>query len=254
MRYCILKGVSGDRHHFIQASLLGGFGQTSIGKKQRDADIELRRRGSATTESTTPDQVGWEDKLYRLLNAGPGADPDAVDKAWTPLENGYRDAVANLEKYSTNSADIAWLISYVCAAGVRHPGFGDAVNRWRAAAQCHGLSGFGPWWVVLFSVTFCSSGFEGMAVAGVPRRWRAGSTGRPGFPVAAWRVSAGRASDVPAVQAGLLAMVMTAGAMRVTVSFGLAWPNVLGDLDLRARCRFRSVTVRYPAMRLVSAW
>jgi hypothetical protein len=30
-------------------------------------------------------------------------------------------------------------------------------------------------------------------------------------------------------------MVMTAGAMRVTMSFGLAWPNVLGDLDLRAR-------------------
>jgi hypothetical protein len=26
--------------------------------------------------------------------------------------------------------------------------------------------------VVLFSVTFCSSGFEGMAVAGVPRWWR----------------------------------------------------------------------------------
>jgi hypothetical protein len=80
--------VSGDRHHFIQASLLGGFGETSVGKKQRDADIALRRRGSATTESTTPDQVGWEDKLYRLLNAGPGVDPDAVDKAWTPLENG----------------------------------------------------------------------------------------------------------------------------------------------------------------------
>jgi len=27
---------------------------------------------------------------------------------------------------------------------------------------------------------------------------------------------------------------MTAGAMRVTVSFRLAWPNALGDLDLRA--------------------
>ena len=52
---------------------------------------------------------------------------------------------------------------------------------------------------------------------------------------------------------GALARVMTAGAVRVTVSFGLAWPNVLGDLDLRARCRSRPVTVRYPAICLASA-
>jgi hypothetical protein len=74
--------VSGDRHHFIQASLLGGFGRTLAGKRQRDADIELRRTGSATTETTTPDKVGWVDKLYRLQNPGPGVDPDEVDKLW----------------------------------------------------------------------------------------------------------------------------------------------------------------------------
>jgi hypothetical protein len=139
--YSIVKAMSGDRHHFIQASLLGGFGKTPAGKKQRDADIEMRRRGSAITESTTPDEVGWEDKLYRLLNSGPGVDPDEVDNAWTPIENGYRDAVANLGKYSTNSADIVWLVSYVCAAGVRHPGFRDAVNRWRADAGDQPLAG-----------------------------------------------------------------------------------------------------------------
>lgn len=38
-------------------------------------------------------------------------------------------------------------------------------------------------------------------------------------------------------------MVMTVGAMRVAVSFVVAWPKVLGDLDLRARCRFRSQIV-----------
>lgn len=53
--------------------------------------------------------------------------------------------------------------------------------------------------------------------------------------------------------AGLLAMVMTAGAVRVTVSFGLACSKVLGDLDLRARCRFRSTTARNLAILLVSA-
>ncbi len=63
----------------------------------------------------------------------------------------------------------------------------------------------------------------------------------PGLPV-----------SVCAGQDGLLAMVMTAGAMRVMVSFSVAWPKVLGDLALRARCRSRSVTVRYLPIALVT--
>lgn len=47
-------------------------------------------------------------------------------------------------------------------------------------------------------------------------------------------------------------MVMTASAMRVTVSLALAWPKLLGDFDLRARCRFRPVTVRCFPIALVS--
>ena len=126
--------MSGDRHHWIQASLLGGFGRTPAGRRQRDADIEQRLHGSTTTVTTTPDQVAWEDQLYRLLNPGQGVEPDVVDAAWAPMENGYRDAVAHMEVYSTSPADIAWLVKYVCAAGVCHPGFGDAFNRWRKEA------------------------------------------------------------------------------------------------------------------------
>jgi hypothetical protein len=55
-------------------------------------------------------------------------------------------------------------------------------------------------------------------------------------------------------QAGLLAMVMTAVAMRVAVSPAVAWPKLLGDFDLRARCRFRSAMVRYFALSLVRFW
>jgi len=134
-------GMSGDRHHFIQASLLGGFGRTPAGKRQRDADIELRRTGTATTETTTPDKVGWVDKLYRRQNPGPGVDPDEVDKLWDPVEKDYRAAVERLGNRSENAADIDWLIQYVCAAGVRHPDFGDAVNRWRAEAGDPPLTG-----------------------------------------------------------------------------------------------------------------
>jgi hypothetical protein len=45
---------------------------------------------------------------------------------------------------------------------------------------------------------------------------------------------------------------MRASAVRVTVSFALAWLKLLGDFDLRARCRFRSVMVRYFPIALVS--
>jgi hypothetical protein len=64
-----------------------------------------------------------------------------VDKLWDPVENGYRDAVRRLENRSEDAVDIDWLVRYVCAAGVRHPDFGDAVNRWRADAGDPPLTG-----------------------------------------------------------------------------------------------------------------
>lgn len=49
-------------------------------------------------------------------------------------------------------------------------------------------------------------------------------------------------------------MVMMAGAMRVAVSFTVACAKLPGDLDLRARCRFRSAMTRYLLISLVRAW
>ena len=74
----------------------------------------------------------------------------------------------------------------------------------------------------------------------------AGSTGR--------QVSFGLADGVFAGQAGVLAMVMMAGAMRVAVSFAVACAKDDGDLDLRARCRSRPTTFRYFPISLVTAW
>jgi hypothetical protein len=132
LRYDIVKVVSGDRHHYIQAALLGAFGDVQPRLPLRDTPIEIRRQGSDTTETTTPDQVGWVRELYRLTSVPAGVDPDLVDREWTPIENAYRDRVTKLENRSTDAADLEWLIKYVCAAGVRHPDFADAVNRWRA--------------------------------------------------------------------------------------------------------------------------
>src|SRR5207302_10253930 len=91
-------------------------------------------------------------------------------------------------------------------------------------------------------------------------RWPACRAGGGPVPRAGWAVyggvavSTGRVAGVSAGQTGVLARVMTAGAMRVIVSLTPACANVEGDLDLRARRRSRSVTVRYFAIWLVSAW
>ena len=68
---------------------------------------------------------------------------------------------------------------------------------------------------------------------------------------ASWRP--GAVSGVCAGQAGVFARVMTAAAIRVAVSARPARGKVLAHLALRARCRFRSMTVRCFASSLVSA-
>ena len=98
----------------------------------------------------------------------------------------------------------------------------------------------------LFLVTAGSSFRRGMAGAGVPRRWRPGP--RPGG------VLVQGVFGVLAGQAGLLAMVMTAGAIRVTVSTGPACAKDEGDLDVRERCRSRSTTFLCRPISLVTAW
>src|SRR5271157_4453773 len=85
-----------------------------------------------------------------------------------------------------------------------------------------------------------------MPGAGVSCRVTAGSTGRRA-------VSQVVVSGVFAGQAGLLARVMTAGAVRVPVPARPARGKVLAHLALRARCRFRSMTVQYFASSLASA-
>ena len=49
-------------------------------------------------------------------------------------------------------------------------------------------------------------------------------------------------------------MAMTAGAMRVIVSFGPACAKEEGDLDARARYRSRPAAFLYLPISLVTAW
>lgn len=103
-----------------------------------------------------------------------------------------------------------------------------------------------PWWAVCLLVTFRGRRFPGAAETAAAR------LRGPVFPCAGGWVAVFR-GDSGAAGAGLLARVMEAGAVRVTVSFGLAWSKVLGDFDLRERCRFRSAVFRNLAIWLARA-
>ena len=98
----------------------------------------------------------------------------------------------------------------------------------------------------LFLVTAGSSLPGGMPKAGVSCRWRPGPRSGKVLSRLVYGVFAG--------QAGILAMVRMAGAMRVSVSFAAACAKDEGDLDLRARRRSRSTTFLYCPISLVTAW
>ena len=121
----------------------------------------------------------------------------------------------------------------------------DEITEWQNRPNAMGfrcLTGCG-WF--LFLVTAGSSFRRGMAGGRVPRRWRPGP--RPGG------VLVQGVFGVLAGQAGLLAMVMTAGAIRVTGLLALRARRTR-DSDVRERCRSRSTTFLCRPISLVTAW
>jgi len=70
--------------------------------------------------------------MYRLTDPPPGIDPDSVDALWTDLERVVVAAIQRLARKVETDADRGLLVNHVATLGVRHPGFGEATNRWRA--------------------------------------------------------------------------------------------------------------------------
>lgn len=121
--------MAGDRQHHLPAALIGGFGHAT-GPNLRDADVQWRRRDWTTPRPTKAAKIGYVNALYRLTNPPPGTDPDYIDGLWDLVEPPLPDAIRRLERRKQTTADELALVNYVAAAGVRHPEFEDAVNRW----------------------------------------------------------------------------------------------------------------------------
>ncbi|MEV6029236.1 DUF4238 domain-containing protein [Streptomyces sp. NPDC052036] len=131
---------TGERQHYLPATLLGGFGMAR-GDRLREAELRWRRRNSGIVLATKAESIGWRSRMYRLANPAPGVDPDVVDTVWDTIEPYLHQLVSELEAGSTDPVIQQAFLVYAAMVGVRHPDFGDALNRWYAEAGQPAISG-----------------------------------------------------------------------------------------------------------------
>ncbi|QMU78855.1 DUF4238 domain-containing protein [Streptacidiphilus sp. PB12-B1b] len=123
--------MSGRKQHYLPAALIGGFGD-SAGRDPRDAVVVWRRRRWEGPREAAAQYIGWRPGMYRLNDPPPGVDKDVVDKVWETVEPHLPHLVERLAAGRETAEDHSMLMDYVAMAGVRHPNFAQAVNRWRA--------------------------------------------------------------------------------------------------------------------------
>ncbi|MET9452673.1 hypothetical protein [Streptomyces cinerochromogenes] len=132
---------SGAKQHYVPAALIGGFGETADHRRPRDAVVCWRRRGWGVARETKAEAIGWHWGMYRLENPAHGLDPDVVDAVWDVIEPGISGAVRRFESGTDTAGEREWLVVYASMAGVRHPDFKFAINRWLAEWGKPGVRG-----------------------------------------------------------------------------------------------------------------
>ncbi len=125
------RQVTGDKQHFLPASLIGGFGRVAAGRSSREAEVGWRRRDWQQSRPAVAENLGYVNKMYRLADPPPGVSADRVDELWDHFEKPLPGAIARAAARHETDADCTTLIKYAAVAGVRHPDFAAAVNRWR---------------------------------------------------------------------------------------------------------------------------
>lgn len=124
--------MTGTRQHFQPAAIIGGFGvPAALDASRRDFTVFWRRREWTEPRQTTASNIGYRNGMYRLIHPPVGMDRDHVDQVWGPFENALPKAIEEAHARKEGDDSRAVLVDYVAMIGVRHPEFGDAVNRWR---------------------------------------------------------------------------------------------------------------------------
>jgi len=120
---------------------MGGFGRAPAGAPLRDADVLWRRREWGKPSPSKAHKIGYVNKMYRLGSPPAGVSADVVDELWDHFEQPLPGAIARAAARAETSADLDTLVEYAAAAGVRHPDFAEAVNRWRTELGMPGVCG-----------------------------------------------------------------------------------------------------------------
>jgi Protein of unknown function (DUF4238) len=117
--------MSGDRQHYLPASLIGGFGEPDASGRRRRARLAAWVKDSGLVERRRAESLAYELAVYRLQNPPAGVDQDVIDKMWNPVESVLPDLVDRLEAGVLVAGDDLLLRDYLAAAVVRHPSFSD---------------------------------------------------------------------------------------------------------------------------------
>jgi hypothetical protein len=124
--------------HFLPAALIGGFGY-GVPSSPRERTVLWRRRQWNRPKPIKAEAIGWRKGLYDVTL--PGIDPRELDMVWNRFEPKLPRSIRQLDARTESIAETEALLDYALCAGVRHPDFAAAVNRWRSELGEPAVSG-----------------------------------------------------------------------------------------------------------------
>jgi hypothetical protein len=75
------RQVTGDKQHFLPASLIGGFGRVAAGRSSREAEVRWRRRDWQQSRPAVAENLGYVNKMYLWVPKTWATWPDAPQAA-----------------------------------------------------------------------------------------------------------------------------------------------------------------------------
>lgn len=115
--------MSGDRQHYMPATVIAGFGRRVSGRPRRHSEILVKDLATGVVTLSTAAKQAHRRALYRLVSPPSGLDPDWVDAQWTTIENRLPSLIERLVNGTLVPGDADFLFLYAAMIGVRHPSF-----------------------------------------------------------------------------------------------------------------------------------
>lgn len=115
--------MSGDKQHYMPATVIAGFGQRVAGRPRRESQILVKDLSNGSIYTSVAKDEAHKHALYRLSSPPSGLSADWVDERWTNVENALPELIQRLVDRALQPDDTEMLILYAAMMGVRHPSF-----------------------------------------------------------------------------------------------------------------------------------